>query len=71
MFIEKPISTDTVENALVVGRALYDAKTVVSVGYFLRYLKGSYFTLELLDWKLIFLRYFPSGSKDENDNRRQ
>ncbi|KAK4698559.1 hypothetical protein P7C70_g7713, partial [Phenoliferia sp. Uapishka_3] len=40
MFIEKPISTDTVENAVTVSRALYDAKTVVSVGYFLRYLKG-------------------------------
>ncbi|KAL8293280.1 hypothetical protein RQP46_000974 [Phenoliferia psychrophenolica] len=39
MFIEKPISTDTVENAVSVGRALTDAKTVVSVGYFLRYLK--------------------------------
>lgn len=46
MFIEKPISTDTVENALVVGRALYDAKTVVSVGYFLRYLKGRFLPLD-------------------------
>ncbi|ORY75361.1 putative oxidoreductase C terminal-domain-containing protein [Leucosporidium creatinivorum] len=39
LFIEKPISTDTVENALTVGRTLVDSKTVVSVGYFLRYLR--------------------------------
>jgi hypothetical protein len=40
MFIEKPISTDTVERSQDVGRALFDSQTVVSVGYFLRYLKG-------------------------------
>ncbi|GAA5976917.1 hypothetical protein JCM11641_002196 [Rhodosporidiobolus odoratus] len=39
MFIEKPLSADSVENALQVSRALVDSKTVVSVGYFLRYLK--------------------------------
>ena len=39
LFVEKPISTDTVESAITVGRALMDSKTVVSVGYFLRYLK--------------------------------
>lgn len=42
LFIEKPISTDTVESSLQVGRMLLDSKTVVSVGYFLRYLKGTY-----------------------------
>ena len=39
LFIEKPISTDSVEKAYEVSRALIDAKTVVSVGYFLRYLR--------------------------------
>lgn len=39
IFVEKPISTDTVEQVTQVSRALYDSKTVVSVGYFLRYLK--------------------------------
>ncbi|KAM0753680.1 hypothetical protein T439DRAFT_322568 [Meredithblackwellia eburnea MCA 4105] len=39
MFIEKPISTGTVESAQQVSRTLLDSKTVVSVGYFLRYLK--------------------------------
>ena len=39
MFIEKPISTSTVEQAASVGRALADSQTVVSVGYVLRYLK--------------------------------
>ncbi|KAI5479584.1 NAD dependent oxidoreductase [Pseudohyphozyma bogoriensis] len=39
MFIEKPLSTDTVENAITVNKALVDSKTVVAVGYFLRYLK--------------------------------
>jgi predicted dehydrogenase len=40
IFVEKPISTDIVARAADVGRALYDSQTVVSVGYFLRYLKG-------------------------------
>ena len=40
MFIEKPISTDTAEQALQVSRTLVDSGTVVSVGYFLRYLRG-------------------------------
>lgn len=40
LFVEKPISTHTVEQATSVGRALVDAKTIVSVGYVLRYLKG-------------------------------
>ncbi|GAA5939701.1 hypothetical protein JCM10213_007768 [Rhodosporidiobolus nylandii] len=39
MFIEKPLSADSVESALTVSKALVDSKTVVSVGYFLRYLK--------------------------------
>ncbi|KAL8293355.1 hypothetical protein RQP46_000056 [Phenoliferia psychrophenolica] len=39
MFIEKPISTHTVAQATIVGRALADSQTVVSVGYVLRYLK--------------------------------
>ncbi|KAK4703353.1 hypothetical protein P7C70_g2865, partial [Phenoliferia sp. Uapishka_3] len=39
LFIEKPISTHTVEQATHVGRALTDSQTVVSVGYVLRYLK--------------------------------
>jgi len=40
MFIEKPLSTDTAEKALEVSRVLVDSGTVVSVGYFLRYLRG-------------------------------
>ncbi|POY76597.1 hypothetical protein BMF94_0187 [Rhodotorula taiwanensis] len=39
MFIEKPLSADTVPEALTVARALVDSKTTVSVGYFLRYLR--------------------------------
>ncbi|BGP53860.1 hypothetical protein JCM8202v2_001432 [Rhodotorula sphaerocarpa] len=39
MFIEKPLSSDTVPEALTVAKALVDAKTTVSVGYFLRYLR--------------------------------
>ncbi|GAA5826114.1 hypothetical protein JCM5353_008388 [Sporobolomyces roseus] len=39
MFIEKPLSTDTAEKALEVSRVLVDSGTVVSVGYFLRYLR--------------------------------
>ncbi|GAA6042251.1 hypothetical protein JCM8097_005116 [Rhodosporidiobolus ruineniae] len=39
MFIEKPLSADTVDSALEVSRQLVDSKTVVSVGYFLRYLR--------------------------------
>ncbi|SCV67027.1 BQ2448_5673 [Microbotryum intermedium] len=39
LFIEKPISTGTVQDAMEVSRMLVDSKTVVSVGYFLRYLK--------------------------------
>ncbi|GAA5840404.1 hypothetical protein JCM11251_006551 [Rhodosporidiobolus azoricus] len=39
MFIEKPLSADSVDNALEVSRQLVDSKTVVSVGYFLRYLR--------------------------------
>jgi hypothetical protein len=45
MFIEKPLSADSVENALSVSRQLVDSKTVVSVGYFLRYLKGAFSAL--------------------------
>lgn len=40
MFIEKPLSADSVENALQVADALVKSKAVVSVGYFLRYLRG-------------------------------
>jgi hypothetical protein len=40
MFIEKPLSADTVPEALTVAKALVDSKAVVSVGYFLRYLRG-------------------------------
>lgn len=40
MFIEKPISTGTVEDSLELAKTLVDSKTVVSVGYFLRYLRG-------------------------------
>lgn len=39
MFIEKPISTGTVEDSLQLAKTLVDSKTVVSVGYFLRYLR--------------------------------
>ncbi|TKA52901.1 hypothetical protein B0A53_04204 [Rhodotorula sp. CCFEE 5036] len=39
MFIEKPLSADTVPEALTVAKALVDSKAVVSVGYFLRYLR--------------------------------
>ncbi|GAA6016909.1 hypothetical protein JCM10207_007843 [Rhodosporidiobolus poonsookiae] len=39
MFIEKPLSADSVDRALDVSRALVDNGTVVSVGYFLRYLR--------------------------------
>ncbi|GAA5849807.1 hypothetical protein JCM3766R1_007023 [Sporobolomyces carnicolor] len=39
MFIEKPISTDSADKAIEVGRTLVDSGTVVSVGYFLRYLR--------------------------------
>ncbi|KAK4048794.1 hypothetical protein OIV83_004560 [Microbotryomycetes sp. JL201] len=39
MFIEKPISTGSVEDALSVAKTLVDSRTVVSVGYFLRYLR--------------------------------
>ncbi|GAA5879160.1 hypothetical protein JCM1840_006213 [Sporobolomyces johnsonii] len=39
MFVEKPLSTDTAERALEVGRILVDSGAVVSVGYFLRYLR--------------------------------
>lgn len=39
LFIEKPISTDTVERAMTVSKNLLDSKTIVAVGYFLRYLK--------------------------------
>ena len=41
MFIEKPLSADSVENALQVADALVKSKAVVSVGYFLRYLRGA------------------------------
>lgn len=40
MFIEKPLSADSVENALQVADALVKSKAIVSVGYFLRYLRG-------------------------------
>lgn len=40
MFIEKPLSADSVDEALTVAKALVDSKAVVSVGYFLRYLRG-------------------------------
>ncbi|BGP68107.1 putative oxidoreductase C terminal-domain containing protein [Rhodotorula toruloides] len=39
MFIEKPLSADSVDEALTVAKALVDSKAVVSVGYFLRYLR--------------------------------
>ncbi|BGP45782.1 hypothetical protein JCM10450v2_001612 [Rhodotorula kratochvilovae] len=39
MFIEKPLSADSVDRALEVAKALVDSKAVVSVGYFLRYLR--------------------------------
>ncbi|GAA5918606.1 hypothetical protein JCM6882_000830 [Rhodosporidiobolus microsporus] len=39
MFIEKPLSADSVDSALEVSRQLVDSQTVVSVGYFLRYLR--------------------------------
>ncbi|GAA5911643.1 Gfo/Idh/MocA family oxidoreductase [Sporobolomyces salmoneus] len=39
MFIEKPISTDSADQPLQVTKALVDSGTVVSVGYFLRYLR--------------------------------
>ncbi|TNY19919.1 NAD binding dehydrogenase [Rhodotorula diobovata] len=39
MFIEKPLSADSVENALQVADALVKSKAIVSVGYFLRYLR--------------------------------
>ncbi|GAA6012134.1 hypothetical protein JCM11491_001760 [Sporobolomyces phaffii] len=39
MFIEKPLSTDSAERALEVSRTLVDHGSVVSVGYFLRYLR--------------------------------
>lgn len=42
LFIEKPISTDSVQNALSVARQLEGVgkTTVCTVGYMLRYLKG-------------------------------
>ncbi|GAA5939118.1 hypothetical protein JCM1841_003360 [Sporobolomyces salmonicolor] len=40
MFLEKPLSTDTPEEAGKVARMLVDSRTILSVGYFLRYLKG-------------------------------
>ncbi|GAA6000826.1 Gfo/Idh/MocA family oxidoreductase [Rhodotorula paludigena] len=39
MFIEKPLSTDSVERALDVAKQLVASGAVVSVGYFLRYLR--------------------------------
>ncbi|GAA5897938.1 hypothetical protein JCM5296_004973 [Sporobolomyces johnsonii] len=39
MFLEKPLSTDTPEEAGKVARMLVDSRTILSVGYFLRYLK--------------------------------
>lgn len=51
MFIEKPLSSDTVPEALTVAKALVDAKTTVSVGYFLRYLRGKH--VSALVWRLV------------------
>ncbi|GAA6015827.1 hypothetical protein JCM11491_007200 [Sporobolomyces phaffii] len=39
IFLEKPLSTDSPEEAQQVARTLLDSQTVVSVGYFLRYLR--------------------------------
>ena len=45
IFLEKPLSTDTPEEAEKVAKTLVDSQTVISVGYFLRYLRGEYFDL--------------------------
>ncbi|GAA5873108.1 hypothetical protein JCM16303_006942 [Sporobolomyces ruberrimus] len=39
IFLEKPLSTDSPEEAHTVARTLLDHPTVISVGYFLRYLR--------------------------------
>ncbi|GAA5968866.1 hypothetical protein JCM3765_005820 [Sporobolomyces pararoseus] len=39
IFLEKPLSTDDPQEAEQVARTLLDSQTVISVGYFLRYLK--------------------------------
>ncbi|GAA6063897.1 hypothetical protein JCM10212_002429 [Sporobolomyces blumeae] len=38
-FLEKPLSTDSPEEAQKVARSLADKNTIISVGYFLRYLR--------------------------------
>lgn len=40
IFLEKPLSTDTPAEADKVAKTLVDSQTVISVGYFLRYLRG-------------------------------
>ncbi|GAA93880.1 hypothetical protein E5Q_00526 [Mixia osmundae IAM 14324] len=49
LFIEKPVSTGPVENALGVAKLLQQKRVVASVGYFLRYLKPVQKIKELID----------------------